>query len=333
MGSRQLEAITPMDSEARQQASQQTGSARAVLLRIEQPVLRGSELQEQCKGAVTAGFDGIEMALDAEMPTGGRAFHPASHESDNLAEHDLKVLAVTAHLVATNVEVAAVEVAGLLRRAAIRGARCLNLTLPPIRTVANTEQREEGTKGPRDEGTKGQREEETERPNTIGCDGDRHGFTSYQEGLNFAYQLLRRVRLDAEGCGVSVALEAGANGCLLSPVELREIIDSANSWAVGVCIDAARIARFSSPADWISILKARVHAVRVGMQNCECGIMKQSSTIRDSSLAVQHSPLEQTVTVQSICEALNEIRYHGLIIASRADRSDEIRKWLEPTDH
>lgn len=323
MGTRQLEAITRMDSEAPQQASQSTGSARAVLLRIEPPAVWGSELQEQCKRAVTAGFDGVELALDADMPTGDRAHHATAHESDNLVERDLEVRAVATRFVATDVEVAAVEVAGLLRRAATRGARCLNLMIPSIRPATIGERGEEGTKGQKDGGTKGRRDDEREKPNAIDPGVDGHGFTSYQEGLNFAYQLLRRVRLDAESCGVSVALEAGANGCLLSPVELREIIDSANSWAVGVCIDAARIARFSSPADWIRILKARVHAVRVRMQNGECGIMKHPSTIGQS-------PVAQAVDVQAICEALNEIRYDGLIIVSGADGPDEIRRWLAP---
>lgn len=307
-----------MDSEAPQQASQLTGSARPVLLRIEQTDVRGSELREQCKRAVTAGFDGVELPLDADMPSDDRACHPAAHESDNLVEQDLKVRAVAARFVTTDVEVAAVEVAELLRRAAMRGARCLNLTIPPIGAATIGVQRGGG-----DEGTEGRRDEGTGRPNAIDPGVDSHGFTSYQEGLNFAYQLLRRVRLDAEGYGVAVALEAGANGCLLSPVELRETIDAANSWAVGACIDAARIARFSSPTDWIRILKARVHAVRVRMQNGECGITKQSSTI-------PHSPLDQAGNVQAICEALSEIRYDGLIIASGANGPDEIRRWLMP---
>ncbi len=322
MGSRQPEATTRMDSEAPQQASQLTGSARPVLLRIEQPALRGSELQERCKCAMAAGFDGVELVLGADMLSNGRPFQPAAHESDNLVEHDLKIRAVAARFVTTDVEVAAVELAELLRRAAIRGAQCLNLTIPPIRTATMGKRRRGG-----DEETTGQRDGGAEKPNAIERGADGQGFTSYQEGINFAYQLLRRVRLDAECCGVSVALEAGATGCLLSPVELRELIDTANSWAVGVCIDAARIAL---PADWIRILKARVHAVRVRMQNGECGIMKQSPTIRHSPFPIRHSPLDQAGNVQAICEALSEIRYDGLIIASGADGPDEIRSWLEP---
>jgi sugar phosphate isomerase/epimerase len=89
------------------------------------------------------------------------------------------------------------------------------------------------------------------------------GFARYQEGLNFAYELLHRARHEAEATGVAVALEAADGGCLLSPVEVREIIDAANSWAVGACVDAARIALFGSPADWVGTLQHRVQAVRL----------------------------------------------------------------------
>jgi sugar phosphate isomerase/epimerase len=119
-------------------------------------------------------------------------------------------------------------VSSQLRAAASLGARVLNVGIPPVQQ---------------------------------GCPG--RGFARYQEGLNFAYELLHRARREAEATGVAVALEAADGGCLLSPVELREIIDVANSWAVGACIDAARIALFGSPADWVRTLQHRVQAVRL----------------------------------------------------------------------
>ena len=51
---------------------------------------------------------------------------------------------------------------------------------------------------------------------------------------------------------------------MLSPVELREIIDEANSASVGVCIDVDRVAQVGSAADWITTLRHRVHVVRFG---------------------------------------------------------------------
>jgi len=101
---------------------------------------------------------------------------------------------------------------------------------------------------------------------------------------------------------VVVALEAGANGCLLSPVELREIIDAANSWAVGVCIDVARIGRIGSPADWLRILRARVHAVRVN-----------SDYLHDRP---DQSTRVEPINPALIAEALDEIQYDRIVIAT-----------------
>ena len=144
--------------------------------------------------------------------------------------HDetLRVRALAVHCETVDIPSVVETVSSQLRAAASLGARVLNVGIPPVQQ---------------------------------GCPG--RGFARYQEGLNFAYELLHRARREAEATGVAVALEAADGGCLLSPVELREIIDVANSWAVGACIDAARIALFGSPADWVRTLQHRVQAVRL----------------------------------------------------------------------
>jgi sugar phosphate isomerase/epimerase len=88
-------------------------------------------------------------------------------------------------------------------------------------------------------------------------------FPRCQEALNFADVLLRRLRLEAEAAGVPLALEAAAGGCLLSPVELRELIDGACSWAVGACLDWTTVTRVGDFADWCETLARRVHCVRI----------------------------------------------------------------------
>ncbi len=89
-------------------------------------------------------------------------------------------------------------------------------------------------------------------------------FQRYQDALNFAYELLHALRLEAEAKGVALALEAPSAGSLISPVELRELIDAANSAAVGACLDVARIRQLGAPpAEWIETLGARVQAIRL----------------------------------------------------------------------
>lgn len=119
------------------------------------------------------------------------------------------------------------QLAAFLRRVAPWGVTCTNVALPPLQAADD---------GP--------------------------GFARYQDGLNFAYRFLHGIRYDAEATGVTVAIEAAHGGCLLSPVELREIIDEANSWAVGACLDIDGIRRIGSPEDWITTLGRRVLAVR-----------------------------------------------------------------------
>jgi hypothetical protein len=100
---------------------------------------------------------------------------------------------------------------------------------------------------------------------------DGEGFARYQDALNFAYELLHRVRFEAEATGVTVALEAAMEGCLFSPVEVRELIDAVNSSAIGVCLDVERIGAMGSPLDWIHTLHRRVQAVRYTDVPCSAG--------------------------------------------------------------
>lgn len=149
----------------------------------------------------------------------------------------------------TDADRALEEIAAQVSAASSAGAICLNLTIPPL-------------------------------------GGD--GFDRYQEALNFAHHMMHHIRHEAEPAGVSVALEAVSGGCLLSPVELREIIDAANSWVVGVCIDVNRIAKVGSPVDWIETLRHRVHAVRINLPlpeaRCAHGSRDEGGTIDPTAI-------------------------------------------------
>lgn len=191
----------------------------------------------------------------------------------------LQVKAVAARCHTCDTQAALRELSTLINQAAEGGAQCLNLMIPPLARSR----------------------------------GDR-GFASYQTALNFAYELLHRARFEAELTGVVLALEAGADGCLLSPVELRQVIDAANSWAVGACIDVARIGRIGSPADWLRILTARVHSVRV---DCTRPADQQTSAKPDYSSGFA-----------AIAEALDGIRYDRIVIGAGLGDPTEIRSEL-----
>jgi len=153
----------------------------------------------------------------------------------------------------TDVPSTAAYVSSQFQAAASLGAKVLNLSIPPLRR---------------------------------GADGV--GFTRYPNALNFAYELLRRLRIEAEAAGVTVALEAAKDGSLLSPVEVGELIDAVNSPAVGVCLDVERIASIGSPLDWIRTLHRRILAVRFG------GAASQTSQMPIAGLtqALEDIPLD-----------------------------------------
>ncbi len=198
-------------------------------------------------------------------------------EPDAFAQVDARpVVVVTAACVSTEVEVGLAEVSSLLERSALVQAKCLNLTLPGI----------------------------------SGC-SDENSFGGYQDALNFAHRLLYELRHEAESAGVAIALEAASAGCLLSPVELREIVNQANSWAVGVCLDLDRVARVGNPMDWIRTLGGRIHAVR----DFSCDRVGSSKP----------TPRANSLGREAVAEALDSIGYSRPVIGYLRDSAEETR--------
>jgi sugar phosphate isomerase/epimerase len=269
-----------MECETQQVHEPETAMHRPLLLRVKYAA-NDAEFHARCERVVAAGFDGIELALrvsdrgDPAASTGR-----AVQSLEGLASSNLKATALATGCMAHDVTAAVEEVEVLLQRAAGLHASCLNLTVPPL----------------------------------CGPPG-LPGFTRYSDALNFAYELLHRARHEAEATGVAIALEAGANRSLLSPVELREIIDAANSWAIGACIDVTRIARIGSPVDWITTLRHRVHAVRVD----------DDQASRESKM----DALLQNSDVNSVARALDEIAYDRPVIVSSTAEPDRARAYLD----
>ncbi len=262
---------------------------RPVLFRIEQHTAP-TDLENRVAQAVAAGFDGVELALS---PTAGDAAtenptdtHQVSRGANAIGEWFRtarqgeacrRIRAIAWRCTTCDVPTALIEVGDLLARAGELDARALNLTIPPL-----------------------------------GGEPQNESFASYQEALNLAYMLLHELRFEAEATGVSIALEPAVGRCLLSPVELREIIDSANSWAVGVCIDVPRVARIGCPHDWLTTLGSRVHAVRMNFD--------------EPGVPTQRGESGSACDVSSITETLDRIDYDRTIIAAGEQDPATLRK-------
>ena len=243
-----------------------------------------SDLQDQHRTALAAGFDGVELALHPDYAAAGVSDGPAADELSIRSPQPagLTVRALASWGRTTEVEAAIREAGAHLEQATSLGAHCLNWRIPPVAR------------------------------NQVGDSGV--GFSRYQEALNFAYHLLHGARYEAEATGVALALEAATGGCLLSPVELREIIDAANSWAVGACVDVVRMARIGQPEDWLATLGHRVHSVRVWTD----GPAPEKHTGR-----APNGP-----ATGELRKVLNQIAYDRIIIAAGDAAPDRQRAYL-----
>ena len=85
----------------------------------------------------------------------------------------------------------------------------------------------------------------------------------YQDALNLTRRALVDLCFEAERSGVGLALRAPSRGCVLSPVEARELIDALASPCIGVCIDTTELELVGLIDDWIGTLRHRILALRM----------------------------------------------------------------------
>jgi len=85
---------------------------------------------------------------------------------------------------------------------------------------------------------------------------------TYAEALHATLESLRALARPVECAGEAVAVEAAADGFLLAPMELRELLDLVNQPDICACLDVARIVRISRVEDWIGTLRHRIGCVR-----------------------------------------------------------------------
>jgi len=215
------------------------------------------------KAASTSGLDGVEWVVPEDVGTLVESLQMLAAAPESADRR----CSVVAHVTSTDLEAVVHDLNDALDLSGRLGATCLSVTLPSI----------------------------MRRPDPTTDSGTAVAFARYQDHLNFAFQVLHRLRFSAERSGVALAVEGAAGGGLLSPVELREIIDEANSFSVGVCLDVDRIAQVGSTADWITTLRHRIRAVRFG----------RSDTVDDALDALIRIGFDHTVSVADAAVGVN----------------------------
>lgn len=124
----------------------------------------------------------------------------------------------------------------------------------------------------------------------------------YEEALYHAYEALRRLAFEAEARNVIIAVENVWNRFLLSPVEMRELIDRVDSPWVRVYFDVGNVLRFGYPQDWIDTLGSRIARVHIRDFRLETG------TPQGFCL-----PGDGDVDWPEVFAALQRVRYDGPI--------------------
>lgn len=115
---------------------------------------------------------------------------------------------------------------------------------------------------------------------------------------------LKTLVLTAEEYGLDILIENIWNMFLLSPLEMRALIDDVGSPNVGVLFDTGNIVQFGFPEQWIRILGSRVKEVHLKDYRRSVGTVSGFVSL-----------LEGDVDWGEVMLALDEIGYDGFLTA------------------
>jgi hexulose-6-phosphate isomerase len=87
--------------------------------------------------------------------------------------------------------------------------------------------------------------------------------TPYDKAMAWTQEALRALVPAVERTGVDVAIENVWNKFLLSPLDMREVVDGVGHPSVGAYFDVGNVLLFGFPEHWIQILGTRIKRVHV----------------------------------------------------------------------
>jgi L-ribulose-5-phosphate 3-epimerase len=139
---------------------------------------------------------------------------------------------------------------------------------------------------------------------------------SYVDALNRTFDALSTLSAEAEVRGVCLAIENAWNRFLLSPIEMRDLIDQVNSPMVGVCLDVGSVMVTGYPEDWIRILDRRIRCVHLRDFKLEGGGLEGFCPLGEGH-----------VNWPMVVSALRDVGYDGaLTYVGRGELSDVRRR-------
>lgn len=101
-------------------------------------------------------------------------------------------------------------------------------------------------------------------PGYVSCDfASRPERVRYDIAYDRCLEALGELAPEAEAAGVHIGIENVWNRFLLSPIEMRRLIDEVGSDHVGAYFDVGNIIYVGDPEDWIEILGSRIRKVHL----------------------------------------------------------------------
>ncbi|SFI98435.1 hexulose-6-phosphate isomerase [Paenibacillus sp. UNC496MF] len=125
----------------------------------------------------------------------------------------------------------------------------------------------------------------------------------YDRAYEYALEAVTELAGSAEAAGVSIGIENVWNKFLLSPLEMRQFIDSAGSAHVGAYFDVGNVVYAGYPEHWIRILGPRIKKVHFKDYRRESGGLSGFVDL-----------LAGDVNYPEVVRALEEIGYDGYVI-------------------
>lgn len=122
----------------------------------------------------------------------------------------------------------------------------------------------------------------------------------YAEALRLAYESLRELAGEAEKRGVIIAIENVWNAFLVSPVEMRDMIDKLNSPWVAAYLDVGNVLRYGVSQDWVDTLGRRLCRIHMKDYQLDVGGLKGFCQLGDGD-----------VEWPAVMDALRKVGYDG----------------------
>ena len=104
---------------------------------------------------------------------------------------------------------------------------------------------------------------------------------SYEQSFYHLFASLQNLAAHAEKKSLHLALETPGSGLLLSPLELRELIDQVNNPYMGICLNPHYIKQNADPLDWLNILIPRIITLHLPVEKLSNNLSQKYQQILD----------------------------------------------------